>query len=53
LSKQFLGQVKSLDFGTKLVDDSATEASDGVVDAFRRSDLTKANELRAAFLAAD
>lgn len=53
MSKQFLGQVKSVDSGTKLVDDSATEAWNGVVDAFRRSDLTKANELRAAFLAAD
>lgn len=36
----------------KLVDDSATEAWNGVVDAFRRNDLTKAKELGAAFLAA-
>jgi hypothetical protein len=37
----------------KLVDDSATEAWTGVVDAFRRNDLPKAKELGAAFLAAN
>ena len=35
----------------KLVDDSATEAWTGVVEAFRRNDLAKAKELGAAFLA--
>lgn len=39
--------------GAKLVDDSATEAWNGVVDAFRRNDLAKAKELGAAFLAAN
>lgn len=37
--------------GEKYVDDSATEAWNGVVDAFRRNDLAKAKELGAAFLA--
>ena len=37
----------------KLVDDNATEAWTGVVDAFRRNDLAKAKELGTAFLAAD
>lgn len=35
----------------KLVDDSAVEAWNGVVDAFRRNDLVKAKELGDAFLA--
>jgi hypothetical protein len=39
--------------GTKLVDDSSTEAWTGVVDAFRRNDFGKAKELATAFLAAD
>lgn len=34
----------------KLVDDSATEAWTGVVDAFRRNDLARAKELGEAFL---
>lgn len=38
------------DAGAKLVDDSATEAWNGVVDAFRRNDLARAKELGAAFL---
>ncbi len=37
----------------KLVDDSATEAWAGVVEAFRRNDLPKARELGTAFLAAN
>ena len=37
----------------KLVDDSSTEAWNGVVEAFRRNDLPKANELGIAFLAAN
>jgi hypothetical protein len=41
------------DVGVKLVDDSATEAWTGVVDAFRRNDLAKAKVLGAAFLAGD
>ena len=36
-----------------LVDDSATESWNGVVDAFRRNDLVKARELGAAFLDAN
>ncbi len=36
--------------GAGLVDDSAIEAWNGVVDAFRRNDLVKARELGAAFL---
>jgi len=39
--------------GVKLVDQGATEAWNGVVDAFRRNDLAKAKELGAAFMAAD
>ena len=39
--------------GAKLVDDSATVAWNGVVDAFRRNDLAKAKELGAAFLEAN
>ena len=41
------------DVGVKLVDDSATEAWTGVVDAFRRNDLAKAKVLGTAFLAGD
>ncbi len=37
----------------KLVDDSSTEAWNGVVEAFRRNDLPKARELGTAFLAAN
>jgi hypothetical protein len=36
----------------KLVDDSATEEWNGVVDAFRKNDLEKAKDLGTAFLAA-
>ncbi len=42
--------LKPANSDAKLVDDSATEAWDGVVDAFRRNDLAKASELGAAFL---
>ena len=42
--------LKPVGSDVKLVDDSATEAWTGVVDAFRRNDLTKAKELGAAFL---